>query len=79
MKELEILIKLPSDYFMNKNELDLLSTFSGTFRDSFQERLVTGAVEKALKEIKLPEITISKEEVKEKMLKILAERALENL
>lgn len=77
MKKIEILIKLPTNYFMKKDELDILSSFTGRFQDSFQERILAGAVEKALKKVEFPEIKISKEEVKEKMLEILAERALE--
>lgn len=77
MKQIEILIKLPHDYFFQKSELDFLATFGGTFRDSFQRKLMDGAVEQALKEVHIPKIEIDPKEIKDRMLTILAERALE--
>ena len=77
--QIEILIKLPADYFMDKTEFDFLSSFAGKFKDSFQRKLLEGAVEKALKYIELPESEVTQQEVKEKMIEILAERALEGV
>lgn len=76
-EEITIQIKLPSDYFFGKDELNVLCSFAGNFHDSFQRNLVSKAVEQALSKIKPPKVRITASEVKEKMLHILAERALE--
>jgi hypothetical protein len=77
-KNIQIIIELPTDYFFSLDELSQLCSYSGTFRDAFLRKLLDKSVEKALKETVLPKIKIDPKEVKDKMLTILAERALQN-
>ena len=76
-KDIEILIKVPRGW-LSENELDFLTMLGRGLRGKIADRVTEGAVEKILEQIDLPKIIVTKEEIKSRMLDILAERALEN-
>lgn len=76
-EKIEVLIKVPKDW-LETNELDILSMFGGRIRDKVKDKILDSAMEKIMKKIKLPNIKITPAEIKNRMLTILAERALEN-
>ena len=73
---IEVLLKVPKDW-LSTNDLDILSMFTGRIRDRVKNRLLDEATEKIMKKINLPKINISPKEIKDRMLTILAEKALE--
>jgi hypothetical protein len=75
-KTIEVLLRIPEDWVNPDDPFFGLATFA---RDKFERVLFDAAVEQALPKLKLPKITITKEEVKERMIEILAERSLEEL
>jgi len=74
MKYIQVLVKVPSKWVDFESPLGLIqSIIKGKLNNLLEEKVV----EKVLKEMKMPKIKITKEEVKSRMLDILAERALE--
>ena len=73
-KDIEVKIKVPLNW-LRMNELAFLGTLGRGVRGKVSDRVIDGAVEKILKEIAIPKI--DPKEIKDKMLTILAERALD--
>jgi hypothetical protein len=75
MKQIEVLVKFPVDWF-NFDQTDLTEVLSLRYKIEaiLQEELL-----KQLPKIELPPIAISSKEVKDKMLTLLAERAISKL
>jgi len=75
MKYIQVLVKVPSKWVDFESPLGFTqSVIKGKLTRLLEEKVV----EKVLKEMKMPKIKIIKEEVKSRMLDILAERALAN-
>ena len=74
-KDIEVLIKIPRKWVDFNSPLGMISTLVYT---NFKKLLNQKIEEKVLNEIELPEIKIDPIEVKNRMLQILAEKALEN-
>ena len=74
--DIEVLLKVPKDW-LSTNELDIFSIFGGHIKDRVKDRLLEEATSKIMKEITLPDIKITPEEIKSRMLTIMAEKALE--
>lgn len=64
---MKILIEIP-DNWLDSNKLDDLSFITRTCKQEVQKRLVDLTVEKIWAETKIPEIEISREEIKAKLL-----------
>lgn len=74
-KDIQVLIKIPRKWVDFNSPLGMISILVYT---NFKRILERKIEEKVLNEIELPEIKIDPAEVKDRMLDILAERALEN-
>ncbi len=75
-KDIEVSIKVPKGW-LSTNDLDFLSLFTGRIKDRVKDKLLDEATAKIMKQIDLPKIKVSPEEIKDRMLTILAEKALE--
>lgn len=74
-KEIKIQFIIPEGYIdLEESPIGWLDT---TIRDEVRRSLKDTLVEQYLPQIKISKIEITKEEIKEKMLEILAERALD--
>lgn len=74
MKTIKVYLEIPEKL------IDIDSpflSFSANMREAVYKILKTAIVEQYLNKIKIPEIEITKEEIKDQMMTILAERALE--
>ena len=74
---IEVLLRVPKDW-LEINELDIFSMFGGHIRDRVKDKLLEEATAKIMKKIKLPKIKITPAEIKNRMITIMAEKALEN-
>ena len=74
-KDIEVKIKVPKDW-LSISELDICSMFGGRIRDTVKTELIKEATENILKKLELPKIKITAQEIKDRMLTILAEKAL---
>jgi len=74
-KKIKILFEIPSKWVDYEDPLFGLGSF---FSQRLEPMLRDAVVEKAISQMEIPEIEITKEEIKDRMLTILAERALEN-
>jgi len=81
MKFIEVKIKIPKDWIdddgISDNRLKLLSLLAGRTQERMKRDVFAGAVEKIIEKTKLPKVKITKEEVKDRMLDIMAQRALD--
>ena len=75
-KDIEVKIKVPIDY-LTRNQLDVMQNILGLSQTKVRNDVFSRAVDKIMKEIKIPKIKINKDEVKDRMLTIMAERALD--
>lgn len=74
-KKIRILIKVPENWI----DIDSPTLFAGrSIYDMAVKEVKQAVVEQYLKEITLPKVRISAEELKDRMIQILAERALED-
>ena len=76
-KDIEILIKYP-DTFLTENDLSGLGMLGRAFRDSIEEIVKREVVQKIIAEIETPKIEINKEELKQKVISLMAEKIIEN-
>ncbi len=75
-KDIEVKFKVPIDY-LTRNQLDVMQNILGLSQTKVRNDVFSRAVDKIMKEIKIPKIKINKDEVKDRMLTIMAERALD--
>lgn len=73
-KQIRILFKIPEDWVDYEDPVFGLGSL---LHSRLEPMLKEAVVEKAVSQMKMPEIKITPEEVKDRMLTILAERALE--
>lgn len=74
---IEVLVRIPRQEWFNNDELSGMLWLRDNIKQDITRAVRDIIVEKKAGEIALPDIKISPEEVKDKMLSILAERALE--
>lgn len=74
MKNIKVFLEIPEDYIDIESPILWVGR---SVKDSVESKLKDAFVEQYLTKITLPEIKISPEEIKDRMLQILAERALE--
>lgn len=74
MKELKVYISIPEDWIDSESPTMWAAT---TIRDMAKEEIKKAVIEQYITKITLPKIEIKAEEVKDRMLTLLAERALE--
>lgn len=73
---MKILIEVP-DNWIEVSKLEQLGFITREVRKVLEEKLMDFAVNEELKKMVIPEIKIKPEEIKDRMLTILAERTLE--
>ncbi len=73
-KQIKILFQIPEDWVDYE---DPLFGFGSFLRQRLDPMLRDAVVEKAVSQMKIPEIKITPEEIKDRMLTIMAEKALE--
>lgn len=76
MKYIQVLIKVPSRWVDFESPSGLISY---TIKQELTKLLEKEVISKVMCDIELPKIKYTKEEIKNKMLHILAERALEKI
>lgn len=74
MENIKVMIEIPSNWIDVESPILWVGR---SVKDSVESKLKDAFVEQYLTNITLPEIKISPEEIKDRMLQILAERALE--
>jgi uncharacterized NAD(P)/FAD-binding protein YdhS len=74
MKKIRVMIEIPEDWIDYDDPVFGLGHYVS---DRLQPLLREAVIDKALAEMKIPKISITKEEIKDRMLTILAEKALE--
>ncbi len=74
-KKIKILFEVPSKWVDYEDPLFGLGSF---FSQRLEPMLRDAVVDKAVSQMEIPDIKITKEEIKDRMLTILAERALKN-
>lgn len=77
MKKIKVLIELPSNW-LEESQGEGVLMLLGQIRERFADRVFDKAVDKALEDLKIPKIEIKPEEIKDRMLSKLAEKALED-
>lgn len=75
MKKIKVMMEIPENWVDVDDPLFGMASMLG---DRFEKRLLDRAVEEAVKKLTLPVIEINPEEIKDRMLTIMAERALED-
>ncbi len=76
-KTIKIWFELPTN-ILELDELSFLDALAGRGRDSLLRAIQTKVTDDLISKLKIPKIKITPEEIKDRMLTILAERALEN-
>lgn len=74
---MKIQFEFPENW-LDDFQLDQFSFLSSTLKDNLRALLREAIVEKAMAQTEVPKIEVSAAEVKERMLLLLAERALED-
>jgi hypothetical protein len=75
-EKIEVLIKVPKNW-LDLDQLDLLTTLGGSIRHRVSDAILEKATKEIVSKIKLPKFKINVNDVKNKMLSILAQKALE--
>ncbi len=73
---MKVIIELP-DNWLNTDLTGNIDWITRTVKDTVQHEIKEKVVEQVLSQTELPKIVITPEEVKDRMVTILAERALE--
>ncbi len=75
-KIIEVSIRVPEDW-LDMDELDLMRLIGGRVKERVEDSVMDRAIDKIMGEIKIPKVKISPKEVKDRMLDIMAQRALD--
>ena len=75
-KKLTFQIKVDEDW-LDQDQLQVIGQWLGHGEKRIKDEVISEIVDKIIAAIKLPEIKIEPKEIKDRMLDILAERALE--
>lgn len=73
---MKILIEIP-DNWLDSNKLDDLAFITRTCKQEVQKRLMDIAVDKALKEIKVPKIKLDEKEIKRILLDKITDKMVQ--
>ncbi len=76
-KDIEVLIKVPRDW-LTTDDVDILQALTGRTKARVSDEVMDAAVKKIIESIELPKIEINSKEVKDRMLDIMARRALDD-
>lgn len=74
--KIRVMVELPTNWLDEEQGSDLLYML-GEFKRKFKDRVYDKAIDEVIKKTKLPKIEIDPKEIKDRMLQILAEKALE--
>lgn len=74
-KTIKILVEMPSKWVDFESPMGLAMY---SLKDKLTRLLEEKVIDKAVSKMKIPKITVTPEEIKDKMLDILARKALEN-
>lgn len=77
-KYIEVLVRVPVDDFLTEHELGGFLNYQRTFRGEVQKAILTKAVRKIFKELKLPKVEITREEFKKAVLEKAVNSALDD-
>lgn len=75
-KMIKVMIEIP-DNWLEESQGEGLLALMGTIRERFADRIFDKAIEKVLKDLKIPKIKFTQQELKKAVLEKMAEKAIE--
>ncbi len=76
-RTIKVQLEMPTKW-LEESQGEGFLQFLGQIRERFADRVFDKAVEKVLSELEIPEVKIDPKEIKDRMLDIMAKRALDN-